>query len=112
MGFVFFNAFDTANYVTHRCSIYYNRYYLSHKNHGEAIESTQGVQVQQMGKGGGRGWEPLPIYFYSVVSEITIFDFDQNFFDLDRKILKIMHIYSSSFGQMGLGIDGVGPQIS
>ena len=35
-----------------------------------------------------------------------------NFFDFDRKMMKMMPvlpIYSSLFGQMGMGIDGVPP---
>ena len=46
-----------------------------------------------------------------MVSEIFIFDFDL-FFDFDRKVIKMMPIlpiYSSTFGQMGMAIDGFAP---
>ena len=39
-----------------------------------------------------------------MVSGIFILDFDQTFFDFDRKMLPI---YSSTFGQMGMDIDEV-----
>ena len=47
-----------------------------------------------------------------MVSEIFIFDFDRFFSDFNRKMMKMMlilPIYPSTFGQMGMGVDGVAP---